>query len=177
MNISNKRTALSRRGLLGRSVLSLTLAATMAPAMLVATALAPTTAHAADFDKANCRVHAVLAQTEGDGKIPSNLGFLSEELSSPAFAAFKSFRLLGSEDFKLLKDQPSTKKLASGHPMELNLLTANESMVRLHVKLGSAGGKSLVNTSYGIKPNGFVLFAAGHPKGSVIFAVQCHGTK
>ena len=89
--------------------------------------------------------------------------------------AYKSFRLLGSEDFKLLKDEAKTQKLASGHSMELSLLNANDKMVRLHVKLGSARGKSLVDTSYGIKPDGFVLFAAGHPKGSVIFAVQCHG--
>jgi len=154
-----------------------TLSAALVPAMLVATALTPTTAQAAEFDKASCRVHAVLAQTEGDGKIPANLSFLQEELSSPAFAAFKSFRLLGSDDFDLLKGTPQTRKLASGHPMELSLASANDKMVRLHVKLGSASGRSLVDTSYGIKPDGFVLFAAGHAKGSVIFAVQCHGKK
>jgi hypothetical protein len=175
MSKSTHRTASPGRFL--KSVMGLAMTAAFAPAALVATALAPTTASAADFDKASCRVHAVLAQKEGDGKIPANLSFLKEELESPAFAAFKSFRLLGSEDFKLMKDKPLTKKLASGHPMELNLRSASDKMVRLHVKLGSSGGRSLVDTSYGIKPDGFVLFAAGHSKGSVIFAVQCHGTK
>jgi hypothetical protein len=149
----------------------------LAPALLVATALTPTTAHAAEFDKASCRVHAVLAQKDGNGTIPKNLGFLKEELSSPAFSAFKSFRLLGTEDFNLAKGKVSARKLASGHAMELSLLSADKKIIHLDVKLGSASGRSLVDTSYGIRPDGLVLFAAGHAKGSVIFAVQCHGKK
>lgn len=152
------------------------LAATIAPALaFAATTTTSTTAHAANFEKASCQVHAVLAKNEGDGGIPKNLAFLATELGSPAFGAFKTFVLLGTKSFSLDKGKAQTQTLASGHPISLALRSADDKQIKLHVKLGQASGKTLVDTDYTVKPNGFVLFAASHKQGSVIFAVQCHG--
>lgn len=152
------------------------LSAALAPALAFgATTLSSSQAEAAKFEKASCQVHAVLAKSDGEGGVPENLSFLADELNSPMFGGYKSFVLLGTHKFILSKAKTVTKQLASGHPMSLALLSADESQVRLHVKLGQASGKSLIDTEYAVKPAGFVLFAASHKEGGVIFAVQCHG--
>lgn len=152
--------------------LALSLAPLMAAGVVASTS---SVAQAAEFSKASCQVHAILANREGEGGVPENLAFLKAELTNPAFAAFKSFVLLGTHRFALSKGKETTQKLASGHTMALAMRAADEKNVKLHVRLGQASGKSLVDTDYTIKPNGFVLFATNHAKGSVVFAVQCHG--
>jgi hypothetical protein len=155
--------------------------AALAPALALtsglATTLTPGLAHAGKkVDKAACQVHAVLAKHDGDGTIPADLEFMKEELSSPAFAAFKSFRLLGTTKLQLKLGETTQAKLASGHAFGLRLLDGDHERLKLHAKLGSLSGeRSLLDADYTIKSDGFLLLAAAHTEGSVIVAVQCHG--
>jgi hypothetical protein len=154
------------------------LAMVMAPAMALSVGVlaAPQTADAAG--KANCRVHAVLASKEGDGKIPKSLEFLRETLEDDQFAAYKSFHLVDKKTLKLEGDTPSKATFSSGHKLGLKLLESTPKL-KLHLELSSRdGSKNLVKTDYSIDNNGMFMIGAGKLEqgeiaGKLFFAIQC----
>ncbi len=132
----------------------------------------------ADVKQAACKVHAVLAQREGDGKVPANLKFLEEQLADDQFAAFKSFRLLEAKSLKLEIGVPATAGMKTGHKLELELLGGANGRLELHAKLrGASSDKPLVSTDYTIDNKG-VLIVGGvrHDQGKLFFAIQCSGS-
>jgi len=167
-----------RRPLRNGRLLASTFALALAPAAAFGVAALSSPAPAeADVSKAQCRVNAVLASKQGDGKIPENLQFLKKELSSDQFAAFKSFRLLDAKADKLTANKAASQKLKSGHKVGLKLLGGSKDRPKVHVSVNRDGNdKALVSTDYTIKSAGFLLLAGfKHPDGKVIFAIQCKG--
>lgn len=162
-----------KQGMVGRM-----LAMVMAPAMVLSAGVfvAPQAAEAAG--KANCRVHAVLASKEGDGKIPKSLNFLRETLQDDQFAAYKSFHLVDKKTLKLVDDAPANAKFSSGNRLGLTLI-ASKPKLKLHLELSSQdGAKNLVKTDYSIENNGMFMIGAGNFKqgeiaGKLFFAIQC----
>lgn len=125
--------------------------------------------------KAACKVTAFLATKDGDGTIPADLQFLEEQLRDESFAAFKGFRLLEGKTLKLDLGKPSTAELQSGFKLKLSLLGEEDTKLKLHANLMTAGReKPLVDTAYKIDDNGLLLVGGvRHLDGKVFFAIHC----
>lgn len=153
--------------------------ATPAAAFAVTLAGVQPIAQAAPAKQAACRVHAVLASKEGDGKLPKSLEFLRETLAEDQFAAYKSFHLVDKKTLKLEADKPSNTSFSSGHKMALDLLGGDEERLKLHLDLtGRDGKESLISTDYSIADNGLFMIGGGNFKqgevvGKLFFAIQC----
>lgn len=177
-----------------KSLLSLALSSLLVPAAALATvASVSTTAHAApaktveapksgpssQVDKAVCKVHAVLASKEGDGKIPKNLEFMKEWLTDEPYDRYKSFHLLGSKKVELKVTKPKSAEFKTGHKMKLSLLSGDEKSLRLHLDLTHRDGKkNLVAMDYSIEDNGLFFVQGGEHKsgevtGRIFWAIQC----
>jgi hypothetical protein len=170
-------------GRIKHKAVSTIVAAVLAPAFaLGATYFGPEGAAQAAGAKANCRVHAVLASKEGDGKIPKQLEFLRETLEDDQFGVYKSFHLVDKKMLKLDGPAPASAKFASGHQVGLALLD-NDEKLKLHLELtGRDGTTNLVKTDYSIEDNGLFMIAAGAFKqgevaGKLFFAIQCASKK
>ena len=123
-----------RRGTRAR-VASTLLRATLGLATVAGTwAMAPAPARAAELQRAECRVPAVLASKAGAPERVGNLSFLRGELSSGQFADFKSFRLLGSTDYTLTLGNTVTRDAAAGHRVGLGLQGGSRAEPSLHVE-------------------------------------------
>ncbi len=174
-----------------KSLLSLALSSLLVPAAaLAAVATVSTVAHAApaqkpsvkvssDAEKAVCKVHAVLASKEGDGKIPKNLEFMKEWLTDEPYDRYKSFHLLGSKKVELKVSQATEAEFKTGHKMKLSLLGGDEKKLRLHLDLTHRDGKkNLVAMDYSIEDNGLFFVQGGEHKsgevtGRIFWAIQC----
>jgi len=120
-----------------------------------------------------CRVHSVLAQKTGDGTIPDNLKFIGEQLRDDQFAAYKGFRLLGTQSLALKVKQPKVAALKSGHKLSLEYLGARDSKLQLHATL-MGEEKTLFKAIYGIDNNGLLMIGGVRGDGGkVFFAIQC----
>ena len=150
------------------SMLSTAGASTLAAALV----LSPAEARA-EVTSAACQIYAVLATKSGDGTIPSELSFLAEQLRDDQFAAFKGFRLLESKALQLRVGAPASAAMSSGHQIQLALLGAELSKLKLHATLLS-GEKTLIDTEYKIESSGILLIGGvRHPEGKIFFAIQC----
>lgn len=176
-----------------KSLLSLALSSLLVPAAaLAAVASVSTAAHAApakkvdapksapsQVDKAVCKVHAVLASKEGDGKIPKNLEFMKEWLTDEPYDRYKSFHLLGSKKVELKVTKPKSAGFKTGHKMKLSLLGGDDKALRLHLDLTHRDGKkNLVAMDYSIEDNGLFFVQGGEHKsgevtGRIFWAIQC----
>ena len=160
-----------------RTLKSMFLAPTLASALALsavaaaALCLSPSVAQAA-VASASCRIHAVEASPEGDGSIPANLDFLADQLQQPEFARYKSFVLIGTQDFKLEVGKVIDQKFKSGHNVELTLLGGEESKLELHTKL-KRGTKVLVDMDFVVKSNQVMLIPVRRGEQAIIFAYQC----
>jgi hypothetical protein len=136
--------------------------------------LAPADARA-DVSGARCQIYSVLAMKTGDGSIPPELEFLGEQLRDDGFAAFKGFRLLESRALDLKLGAMGAADMGSGHRLQLTLLGAEQTRLKLRATL-QAGDKKLVDTDYKIEDAGILLLGGvRHPEGKVFFAIQCRG--
>lgn len=174
-----------------KSLLSLALSSLLVPAAaLAAVASVSTVAHAApgktpskkvssNAEKAVCKVHAVLASKEGDGKIPKNLEFMKEWLTDEPYDRYKSFHLLGSKKVELKVSKATATEFKTGHKMKLSLLGGDEKKLRLHLDLTHRDGKkNLVAMDYSIEDNGLFFVQGGEHKsgevtGRIFWAIQC----
>ncbi len=157
-------------------ILASTLTSLLAlPAVLVggAITMSPAIVEAA-VTSATCRIHAVEASQEGDGKIPEDLAFLAEQLQAPEFARYKGFRLLDAKDFKLELGTVVDQKFKSGHNVKLSLLGGKDDKLDFHTEL-QRGGTSLVNMDVSLKSNQIFLIPVRRGDQAVIFAYQCKG--
>ena len=125
-------------------------------------------------DKATCRIHAIEAKEQGDGKIPAELDFMADELKAPAFRIYKGFKLLDVQDFKLEIGKVEDNKFKSGHNLELSLLSKRGGKLELHTKLMRSDAV-LVDMDFGMQSNQFVLIPVTRDDTAVIFAYQCKG--
>jgi hypothetical protein len=162
---------INARPRLARAALAVALAG---PLALTGAVFAPSAAQAA-VERANCRVHSILAsKDEGSARIPAELQFLAEELEKDQFAAYKTFRLLEKKDFDVRLDAFSEGAMKSGHKFRFKLLGAEDNRLKLNLTLHSRQGKSLLNVDYRIDDNGILMVPGGkHSDGTIIFAVQC----
>lgn len=155
------------------------LATVLAPAFAFGAAYTGGISEADAAEKANCRVHAVLASKEGDGKLPKDLAFLEKTLQADEFAVYKSFHLLEKKDLKLKIEKPSEFTFKSGHKMGLTLMAIEEDKLKYHLSLSGRDGKTeLVDTDYSIKDNGVIMMSVGeHQSGDVLgklfMVLQC----
>ncbi|MGH1347333.1 MAG: hypothetical protein ACRBN8_37575 [Nannocystales bacterium] len=179
-----------------KSLLSLALSSLLVPAAaLAAVASVSTSAHAApakkpaspkakpkastNAEKAVCKVHAVLASKEGDGKIPKNLEFMKEWLTDEPYDRYKSFHLLGSKKVELKVSKATAAEFKTGHKMKLSLLGGDEKKLKLHLDLTHRDGKkNLVAMDYSIEDNGLFFVQGGEHKsgevtGRIFWAIQC----
>ena len=159
-----------------RSIHSKFMASSLASALAVPV-LAGTLAFAAPVvaeaaDQATCRIHAIEAKEEGDGKIPEELSFMADELQAPAFRIYKGFKLLEKQDFKLEIGKRESSKFKSGHNLELELLGKRDGKLELHTTLMRSDAK-LVDMDFGVHSNQIVLMPITRGEGAVIFAYQC----
>jgi hypothetical protein len=130
----------------------------------------PTIAEAAN--QATCRIHAVEASSEGDGKIPKELEFLADQLEGPAFAAYKSFRLLEAKDFQLELGTVVDQKFKSGHNVKLSLTGSKDSKLDFSTEL-LRGGSSLLKMDFSVKTGQIILLPVQRGDQTIIFAYQC----
>jgi hypothetical protein len=136
--------------------------------------LAPEDARA-DVSGANCQIYTVLAMKTGDGSIPPDLEFIGDQLRDDGFAAFKGFRLLESRALELKLGATGVADMSSGHRLQLTLLGAEQTRLKLRATL-QAGDKKLVDTDYKIEDAGILLLGGvRHPDGKIFFAIQCRG--
>ncbi len=175
-----------------KSLLSLVLSSLLVPAAaLAAVASVSTVAHAApagkkvvqkaapSVEKAVCKVHAVLASKEGDGKIPKNLEFMKEWLTDEPYDRYKSFHLLGSKKVDLEVSKATAIEFTTGHKMQLSLMGGDETKLRLHLDLTHRDGEeNLVIMDYSIVHNGLFFVQGGEHKsgevtGRIFWAIQC----
>lgn len=145
------------------------------PALLAGTVtlLSPALASAA-VTQATCRIHAVEATQEGDGKIPAELDFLADQLAQPEFARYKHFELIGLEDYKLELGKVVDQKFKSGHNVKLSLLGGEKDKLELHTNL-ERGSKSLVSMDFVVGSNQIMLIPVRRGDSAIIFAYQCKG--
>jgi hypothetical protein len=143
------------------------------PALLAGTVtfLSPAISQAA-VNSATCRIHAVEASQEGDGKIPDNLGFLADQLAQPEFARYKHFELLDVKDYKLELGKVVDQKFKSGHNAKLELLGGDKDKLELHTSL-ERGSKSLVSMDFVVGSNQIMLIPVRRGDSAIIFAYQC----
>jgi len=165
-----------------RSLLSLALSSVLAPAAVfgaVATTSPAAQAAPKTAKKAMCKVHAVLASKEGDGKIPKNLEFMKEWLTDEPYDRYKSFHLLGTKKADLQLAKATKAEFKTGHKMELSLLGGDENKLKLHLDLTHRDGKkNLVAMDYSIEDNGLFFVQGGEHKsgevtGRIFWAIQC----
>lgn len=170
-----------------KSLLSLALGSLLVPAVaLAAVATVSTAAHAApaktvspSAEKAVCKVHAVLASKEGDGKIPKNLEFMKEWLIDEPYDRYKSFQLLGSKKIELKVSKATATEFKTGHKMKLSLLGGDEKKLKLRLELTHRDGKkNLVAMDYSIEDNGLFFVQgseheSGEVTGRIFWAIQC----
>jgi hypothetical protein len=155
------------------------LAAVLAPVFAFGAAYTGGISEADAAEKANCRVHAVLASKEGDGKLPKDLKFLEKTLQADEFAVYKSFHLLEKKDLKLKLEKPSEVTFKSGHKMGLTLMAIEEDKLKYHLSLsGRDGEKILVDTDYSIEDHGLIMtgvgeYKAGEVSGKLFLTIQC----
>jgi hypothetical protein len=126
----------------------------------------------AAVETATCRIHAVEASPEGDGSIPANLQFLSDQLQAPEFARYKGFVLLDTKDFKLEIGKVVEQKFKSGHNLELSLIGGEKDKLELHTNL-KRGSNSLVDVSFVVGSNQIMLIPVRRGDQAIIFAYQC----
>ena len=171
-------TTLSPHHRRGRGLTSRVLGAAISLAVPALTlTVAPTVAAAEDLQAAECKVHAVLASKQAaPERIPATLSFLKSELSADQFAAYKSFRLLKSVDYRLKRDRQISHEAAK-HQIGLRLRGGELKRPKLHIEVTRPDrDKPLVSADYSVKPDGFLLLAGfRHPEGRLVFAIQCHG--
>lgn len=166
--------------------LSKALCSVLAPAALFgAVVVAAPAAHAAPAakgkgaEKGVCKVHAVLASKEGDGKIPKNLEFMKEWLTDEPYDRYKSFHLLGSKKADVALGKATKTDFKTGHKMKLSLLGGDEKKLKLHLDLTHRDGKkNLVAMDYSIEDNGLFFVEGGEHKsgevtGRIFWAIQC----
>ena len=160
-----------------RSIHSTLMASTLAgllsvPAVLAggAALLSPTVAQAG-VTAASCRIHAVEASPEGDGSIPQDLQFLSEQLQAPEFARYKGFRLVETKDYKLELGKEVDQKFKSGHNVKLSLLGGDDKL-ELRTEL-LRGGQSVVKMDMLLRFAQVVLIPVRRGDQAIIFAYQC----
>lgn len=174
-----------------KSSICAALCSVLAPAVAFgAVAIAAPAAHAAPAKGAQdgatkgatkgvCKVHAVLASKEGDGKIPKNLEFMKEWLTDEPYDRYKSFHLLGSKKAEVVRGKATQTDFKTGHKMKLSLLGGDEKKLRLHLDLTHRDGKkNLVAMDYSIEDNGLFFVQGGEHKsgevtGRIFWAIQC----
>lgn len=165
-----------------KSLLSLALSSVLAPTLAFgAVAAASPAAQAAPkkAEKSVCKVHAVLASKEGDGKIPKNLEFMKEWLTDEPYDRYKSFHLLGSKKADVVLGKATETSFKTGHKMKLSLLGGDEKKLKLHLDLTHRDGKkNLVAMDYSIEDNGLFFVQGGEHKsgevtGRIFWAIQC----
>ena len=153
-------------------VLTTSVAATVALAM-------PLDASAKDMTAAECKVHTVLASKSPTAeRIPGGLSFLRAELEGDQFAAYKSFKLLSSVEFKLNSDAQVSHEAGGGHRVGLRLRGGSIERPKLHIEVAAADkAKPLVSADYSVTSGAFLLLAGfRHPDGKLVFAIQCRGS-
>jgi len=126
----------------------------------------------AGVSEAACRIHAVEASEEGDGKIPAELDFLADQLQAPEFARWRGFRLLGSKDYQLELGKVVDQKFKSGHNVKLTLLGGEKDKLELHTKL-ERGTSSLVDMDFVVGSNQIMLIPVRRGDQAIIFAYHC----
>jgi len=164
-----------------KSLLSLALSSILAPAAVfgAVAGVSPTANAAPKAEKAVCKVHAVLASKEGDGKIPKNLEFMKEWLTDEPYDRYKSFHLLGSKKADIKLGKATETDFKTGHKMKLSLLGGDEKKLKLHLDLTHRDGKkNLVAMDYSIEDNGLFFVQGGEHKagevtGRIFWAIQC----
>jgi hypothetical protein len=124
--------------------------------------------------EATCRIHAVEARQDGDGTIPADLAFLTDQLQAPEFARYKGFALLDAKDFKLELGKVVDQKFKSGHNLQLSLIGGELDKLELHTNL-MRGSKSLVDMTFVVGSNQIVLIPVRRGDQTIIFAYQCKG--
>ena len=161
-----------------RSIHSKFLASTIAgllsiPAGLAGavTLLSPAVAEA-NVTSASCRIHAVEATPDGDGTIPKDLEFLSDQLQAPEFARYKGFRLVEVKDFKLEVGSAVEKKFKSGHIVKLSLLGGEQDKLDLHTEI-LRGASSVTSLDFALKVAQLMLIPVRRGDQAIIFAYQC----
>lgn len=139
------------------------------PAAHAAPAKGKVAAKAKGAEKGVCKVHAVLASKEGDGKIPKNLEFMKEWLTDEPYDRYKSFHLLGSKKADVVLGKATQTEFKTGHKMKLSLLGGDEKKLKLHLDLTHRDGKkNLVAMDYSIEDNGLFFVQGGeHAFGEV----------
>src|SRR5690554_3269729 len=119
-----------------------------------ATVLGPSVANAA-VTEASCRIYAVEATQDGDGTIPADLEFLSDQLKAPEFARYTRVQLMEFKDFKLEAGKVVDQKFKSGHNVKLTLLGGEDGKLELQTELLRAN-TSVVKINFLIKVAQFV---------------------
>ncbi|MFO7563473.1 MAG: hypothetical protein R6X02_12580 [Enhygromyxa sp.] len=155
-------------GLLGAPTLLLGVPVGLAGA---ATLLSPAVAEAG-VTSASCRIHAVEATPEGDGTIPKDLEFLSDQLQAPEFARYKGFRLIDVKDYKLDAGTAVEKKFKSGHVVKLSLLGGEQDKLDLHTEILRGAG-SVASLDFLLKVAQLMLIPVRRGDQAIIFAYQC----
>lgn len=133
--------------------------------------LSPTVAKAA-VNEASCRIHAVEATKEGDGTIPPELEFLSDQLKAPEFAQYTGVRLMESKDFHLEVGKVVDQKFKSGHNVKLTLLGGEEGKLELQTELLRAN-TSVVKINLLMRVAQIVMIPVRRGDQAIIFAYQC----
>jgi hypothetical protein len=163
-SIHSKLLASTFAGLLSSLVIPVGLAG-------VVTLLSPGLAEAS-VTSASCRIHAVEATPDGDGTIPKELEFLSDQLQAPEFARYKGFRLVDVKDFKLDVGAAVEKKFKSGHVVKLSLLGGEQDKLDLHTEILRGAG-SVTALDFSLKVAQLMLIPVRRSDQAIIFAYQC----
>lgn len=133
--------------------------------------LSPSVANAA-MTEAECRIYAVEATQDGDGKIPADLEFLSDQLKAPEFARYTRVRLMEFKDYKLQAGKIVDHKFKSGHNVKLTLVGGENGKIELKTELLRAN-TSVVKINFLVKVAQFVMIPVRRGDQAVIFAYQC----
>ena len=163
---------MTHRSMHSKFLASTLVSALALPSIAGAVVFAASTEAEAAVNQAACRIHAIEAKVEGDGKIPAELSFMAEELQAPAFRMYKGFVVLDVQDFKLELGKVENKKFKSGHNLELSLLGGGEGKLELHTKL-MRSSTVLVDVDFGVQSNQIMLIPVHRGYTAVIFAYQC----
>jgi len=126
----------------------------------------------ADVTEASCRIHAVEATKDGDGTIPPELEFLSDQLKAPEFSQYTGVRLMESKDFRLEIGKVVDQKFKSGHNVKLTLLGGEEGKLELQTELMRAS-TSVVKINLLLRIAQVVMIPVRRGEQAIIFAYQC----
>lgn len=165
-----------------RSMQSKLLASTFAgliglvPVLAGGVALFSSSVADASVTTASCRITAIEATLEGDGTIPPELEFVSDQLKK-GFAQYRGIRLLDVKDYKLEAGSAVDNKFKSGHNVKLTLLSASDkdkNKIELEAEV-ERSGTSVVKLVLGMKLGGLMLIPVTRSSGdqTTIFALQC----